>query len=66
MPRAYPTTTRLGNRMALLGYTATEFASLTNIHPRTLTDILAGRRALTDAQAHACALVLGVPADQLV
>jgi len=65
MPREFPTHTRLGQTIALLGYTATEFASLSGIHPRTLTEILAGRKVMTTGQLMSAAQILGVDVDDI-
>lgn len=62
MARTYSTITPLGQRMAMLGYTATDFAAVTGIHPRTLSDYLNGRRAIQSHHAFAAAEVLGVDA----
>jgi transcriptional regulator with XRE-family HTH domain len=66
MSRSFPTTTTIGRRMSMLGWTATEFATATGIHPRTLTEILAGRKEPSLAQWNAIAGVLGVDPAQLV
>lgn len=41
--RKYPQRTRLAKLMAYRGLTATETARLSRVHPRTLTEYLAGR-----------------------
>ena len=64
MARQFPTHTPLGKRMRLLGWTATDFAAMTSIHPRTLTEYLAGREPLAHHHAMAAAEVLNCdPAD---
>jgi transcriptional regulator with XRE-family HTH domain len=65
MSRSFPTTTTIGRRMSMLGWTATEFATATGIHPRTLTEILAGRKEPSMAQLGVIAGVLGVDPDTL-
>ena len=46
MPRQFSTITPLGQRMSALGYSAAEFAAVTGINSRTLTEYLAGRKIL--------------------
>ena len=65
MARHYPTTTHVGQLMSALGWTATDFAASTHIHPRTLTDILAGRRTPSRDQLESIADVLDVDVSQL-
>lgn len=64
MSRNYPVHTRLGQRMAMLGYTATDFSAITGVHQRTLTEYLAGRKLPLPAHLFKMAEILGVePAD---
>lgn len=64
MSRPFPTHTPLGQRVAALGYTASDFAAVTGIYPRTLTEYLAGRKAMLPHHAVAAAEALGCdPAD---
>jgi transcriptional regulator with XRE-family HTH domain len=66
MARHYPTHTHIGQLMSALGWTATDFAASTGIHPRTLTDILAGRRVPSRDQLESMADVLDVEVAALV
>jgi len=66
MGRQFSTTTRIGQVMSMYGWTAVEFAYATHINPRTLTEILAGRREPSLAQWNAIIDVLGVDPAQLV
>lgn len=65
MPRTFPTHTELGRRMAMLGYTATDFSAVTGIHPRTLTEYVAGRKPMTDQHLMAAAEALDCHPDVL-
>jgi|GEM_PF-4618471 len=60
MSRQFSTQTRIGQQMAALGWTATEFATATGIHPRTLTELLSGRVDPTVNQIIVIADTLGV------
>lgn len=48
--RRSPTHTKLGKMLYDKGIRTYHFAALANINPRSLTDILAGRKGLTDKQ----------------
>lgn len=52
--------------MDYFGFTAVEFAALSGIHPRTLTDILAGRKPLRLDQAVRAAGVLTCSVESLM
>jgi plasmid maintenance system antidote protein VapI len=63
MSRQYPTDTILGARMHQLGWTATSFATECHIHPRTLTEYLAGRKDPTADHLFRMADVLGMDVE---
>lgn len=64
MSRQFPTHTPLGHYMSTLGYTAADFSAVTNIHPRTLTEYLAGRKPMLPHHQVAAAEILDCdPAD---
>ena len=66
MSRPFPIHTPLGRHMSMLGWTATDFAAASGIHPRTLTDYLAGRRDLPTHHLIAAASTLQIDPDELV
>lgn len=65
MSRPYNTTTKLGQQMAAQGWSAGDFAAMTGINPRTLTEYLSGRRQATVQHLWAMADVLGVDAEEI-
>lgn len=65
MSRSYPTITIVGARMHQLGFTKSEFCRLTQIHERTMTEYLAGRKSPTAEHLFAMADVLGCDASDL-
>ena len=58
--------TELGRVLWEQGWTATEFSQAAGIHPRTLTDLLAGRRPLSGRFLVAACDVLDCDAADLV
>lgn len=65
MPRAYNTTTKLGKKMVEQNWPAGEFAAMTGINPRTLTEYLSGRSRPSTQHLWAMADVLGVDAEEI-
>lgn len=60
---AYPIHTRLGKVMAFRDLTASEVASASGVHPRTLTEYLAGREPIRPQHLQRLADALGVSPD---
>lgn len=65
MSRAYNTTTPLGRALRTGGWTATDFAAVTGINYRTLTEYLAGRRKMTPEHLTAAADALGLAEEDV-
>jgi hypothetical protein len=63
--RPHATTTNLGKLLAHLNMPASELCRRTGIYPRTMTEILAGRRELDPMQVKKVAEVLDVPPEWL-
>lgn len=66
MPRPYPTYTALGRLMRDGAWTAADFAAVTGINARYLTEYLAGRRAMTPEHLDAAAAALDVDVDDII
>ena len=66
MPRPFSTETALGEALLDQGWTATEFSHASGIHPRTLTEYLAGRSRMSGRHLAAAADVLEIKAEDLV
>lgn len=64
--RRFNTSTNLGKIMVVRGVTATQTSSETGIHPRTLTEYLAGRKKPTARHLMELAAYLRVKPSRLI
>lgn len=65
MSRPYNTTTKLGRRMSMAGWSAGDFAAATGVNARTLTEYLAGRRDVDVMHLWRMAEVLGCDVEDI-
>lgn len=64
--RPYPTHTKLGRLIADRGLRAVDVSRAANVYPRTLTDLLAGRKPPTNRTLVSLSTFLRVPPEAIV